>query len=74
MSSLNIRIRVSCRGAVYQRWKTLISQSAYPSPGGGRFQFACGNSRSSAGGLNLSNASYVLTGSFRTSIVQRMPL
>jgi len=74
MISLKRRIRVSCRGALYQRSKTLISQSAYPLPGGAKVWLACGSSRSSAGGANFSSASYVLTGSFSTSIVHRMPL
>jgi hypothetical protein len=74
MSSLNSRILVSCRGAAYQRSKTLISHSAYPPPIGVDVQLACGSSRSSAGGLNFNNASYVSSGSFPTSIVQRMPL
>lgn len=74
MSSLKRRIRVSCRGALYQRSKTPISQSAYALPGGGQLQLACGSSRSSAGGVNLSSASYVLAGSLWTSMVHRMPL
>jgi len=74
MSSVNSRILVSCRGAVYQRSKTLMSQSAYPAPGGAELQLACGSSRSSAGGPNFSRASYVLTGSLATSTVHRMPL
>jgi len=75
MSSQNTRILVSCFGALYQRSKTVISQSAYPAPsGGGAVQFACGSSRSIAGGPNRSSASYVVTGSLATLIVHRMPL
>ncbi len=74
ISSLNSRILVSWRGAPYQRSKTLISHPAYPVPGGAELQLACGRSRSRAGGLNFSSASYVLSGSFATSMVHRMPL
>jgi hypothetical protein len=73
ISSLNSRIRVSSSAAPYQRSKTLISQSAYPLPGGAQLWLACGSSRSIAGGANFSSASYVLTGSFSTSTVHNIP-
>lgn len=74
MSSRNSRICVSWRGAEYHRSNTLISQSAYPPPGGGAVQLACGSSRSITGGLKVSSASYVSTGLLRVSIVHSRPL
>lgn len=78
MMSSNSRTPVV--GRPYQWSKAAISHSAYgvsgeprTRPGGGLAQVPCGSKKSILGGPNLASASYVSTGSLRTSIVQRMP-